>query len=94
MKKNNKTVDEFIKSPEFGIEGYGGSGTKVRRFSVGGELKYIPNQQGYQFIGITHEGNEIDCIVKRDSGGMYRAYDMFGARVLTSLRAWRRHDKY
>ena len=59
------------------------------------ELRDIPNQHGFQFIGITHQGNEIDCVVKRNNGSLiHMAYDMFNVPVFKSLKGWRDHEKH
>ena len=57
------------------------------------ELRDIPNQHGFQFIGITHDNEEIYCVVKYNYG-LHRAYDMFNVPVFKSLKGWRDHEKH
>lgn len=54
------------------------------------ELRDIPNQDGYKFIGITHEGDEIKCIVKKNPIGCHGAYDMNDNPVFMLLESWRK----
>ena len=53
------------------------------------ELRDIPNIDGYQFIGIDHDGNEIKCIVKKNPVGCHGAYDTDENPVFMKLKYWR-----
>ena len=59
------------------------------------ELRDIPNQHGFQFVGITYDDEEIDCIVKcLNVAPIYCAYDMFNQPVFFKLKGWRDHEKH
>ena len=52
------------------------------------DLSGIPNQVGFEFIGITHDDNEIQCIVKKNSIGLHGIYSN-GVPVYFQLKSWR-----
>ncbi len=52
------------------------------------ELRDIPNQDGYEFVGVTHDGDEIKCIVKKNPIGCHGAYDLDGNPVFIQLKYW------
>ena len=52
------------------------------------KLADLPNQLGFQFTGMHHDGTERPCIVSRDDDGWHRVYDQQGVRI-DSLAGWR-----
>ena len=51
-------------------------------------LSEIPNQAGFRFVGITHEGLEIECqVIKKD--GWHTAVDSDQVSVWHRLKGWR-----
>lgn len=50
-------------------------------------LGFLPNKEGFEFIGITKEGKELPCVVKLVDG-MHSAYSN-GEPVFKQLRWWR-----
>lgn len=53
------------------------------------KLIWLPNTEGFKFVGITHEGEEIDCTVKRISCGTHQVVDCEGKLVFHKLKGWR-----
>lgn len=51
-------------------------------------LGWLPNKSGFEFTGITKDGNKIDCVVKLVDG-MHSAYSMDGKPVFKQLAYWR-----
>lgn len=39
------------------------------------ELCLIPNQEGFRFIGVCHDGTEIPCEVIKDKDGLHTLKD-------------------
>lgn len=59
------------------------------RLQIGWPLESLPNQEGFQFRGVTENGDMIPCIVLRDSDGMhYAASASDGERIYSVLRGW------
>lgn len=48
-------------------------------------LAWIPNQPGFQFIGITKSGTDIECEVERRPDGTHTLKN----ETFPTLRAWR-----
>jgi hypothetical protein len=48
----------------------------------------LPNHEGFECIGITHDDNEIQCVVKKDSVGFHRIYSN-DVSVYHKLNSWR-----
>jgi hypothetical protein len=54
-------------------------------------LSYLPNESGFEFIGIREDGSELECEVRKAAAnGNYYATDKNGKIVNSQLRAWRR----
>jgi hypothetical protein len=50
-------------------------------------LSYIPNEDGFKFIGLTYEGQEIECkVVKDPETGLHSIEN----NLFQSLQSWRR----
>ena len=52
-------------------------------------LEDLPNTLNFEFIGIDHDGNELDCIVKLNPVGCYGAYTKDGDPCFFKLSGWR-----
>lgn len=53
------------------------------------ELRDIPNNEGFRFIGIDHADNEIECVVKKNPDGCHSVYDNNENPVFMKLKFWR-----
>ena len=53
-------------------------------------LKDLPNEQGFEFVGVTFSGEEVDCFVHKNFAGkyvilsLYTRQEMFG-----KLKGWK-----
>lgn len=50
-------------------------------------LRNIPNMDGFQFIGIAHDGSEHYCHVKRRDDGLH--YMCSNTALYSDLRDWK-----
>ena len=52
-----------------------------------------PNQEGFKFIGITYDGEELNCVVMKNPIGCHSIYDDHGTPVFSKLQGWKlNHD--
>lgn len=59
---------------------------RVHRFdNAPRPMAWLPNRDGYRFIGITHEKKEIECVVEKGPDGLHRVAD----GKLMQLCGWR-----
>lgn len=49
-------------------------------------LGFLPNKEGFEFVGITKDGKKLDCVVKLIDG-MHSAYSS-GKPCFKELRSW------
>lgn len=47
------------------------------------ELSSLPNCKGFEFIGLTHDGREVNCVIERNSDGRH------SVKEFAALKAWR-----
>jgi hypothetical protein len=53
-------------------------------------LCYLPNQQGFEFIGIRHDGTPMECEVRKSGDGIHYVTDKNGVRCFNDIKSWRR----
>lgn len=46
----------------------------------------LPNQEGFKFIGVTHDGEELNCVVMKNPSGCHSVYDDHGTPVFLKLQ--------
>ena len=51
-------------------------------------LADLPNTAGFEFVGIDHDGNKLECVVKLNPVGCYGAYSKSGDPCFMSLSGW------
>lgn len=52
-------------------------------------VSMIPNAVGFKFIGITHAGEQIECVVELDGAWCHRVIEVAtGERCFGRLRGW------
>ncbi len=51
-------------------------------------LRDLPNASGFKFIGITKNGDRINCVVEKNKIGRYSVYGENGDLVYFSLIGW------
>lgn len=52
-------------------------------------IKDVPKQEGFEFIGICKDGSEISCIVKKNILGQYRVYEILNDPITDELEGWK-----
>ncbi len=59
------------------------------RIQIGREFKDLPNEEGFAFRGIDHDGDLHPCIVMKDFRGChYVAFEEDGRPCMYYLRGW------
>lgn len=58
----------------------------MHKFTKHQPLGFIPNKEGFEFIGITKDGDKLDCVVKLVDG-MHLAYSN-NEPCFKQLRSW------
>lgn len=56
-------------------------------------LADLPNLEGFKFIGISDEGEMMDCTVVRDSAGCHSVEDAYGEPCFMRLSGWDDHER-
>jgi len=67
----------YVYSANIGLE-------EVMRFLID-----LPNQEGFKFIGVTHDGEELNCVVMKNPSGCHSVYDDRGTPVFLELQGWK-----
>ena len=53
------------------------------------DMCFLPNRAGYRFWGVTHDGDVVPCVVKKDPIGCHSVYrEDDGAPFWFQLRGW------
>lgn len=51
-------------------------------------LAFVPNQEGFKFKGIKHNGEALQCVVRKDEQGMHYIADQQGNKCYKEIKVW------
>ena len=53
------------------------------------ELRTLPNQEGYEFIGVCKDDTTLVCVVQKDAVGLHCIYNVeTNEKCYHSLKGW------
>lgn len=51
-------------------------------------MRDLPNQEGFQFVGVTHDGDLMECVVTKPDNICHSVENEYGEPCFMKLAGW------